>query len=134
MKSVFLLSFIFLMTLTLPGFSNDPPQEKLQQLSQNGVSLQDNTKHYTDHQYYLLSSFNFDAYRNYATKRVVRIEDGPVIELSSLQEMLQNGKSISDDLLQKKSNEVNDANLKRVITLINIGFRYGPIKHTETGF
>lgn len=116
-------------------FANGTPREKLQQLTDNGVSIMDNTITYTDHQYYLLSSFDFNPYRNFLTKRIVKIEDGPVIELSSISEMQQADKDMPAEISDKKRNEVIPATpLKSVITLINIGFRYGPKKNTETGF
>ncbi len=105
-----------------------------QQLATNGVSLSDDTKPYTEHQYYLLTSFDFNPYRNFTSRRLVKIEDGPLIELFSISEMVQQGKIIPAKILEDKKDEVVSKDLKPVITLINIGFKYEPAKNTETGY
>lgn len=126
---------ILLLSVSTQISARITPKEKLHQLSENGISLIDNSKIYTDYQYYLLSSFDFNSYRNYSTQRTVQIEDGPLMELSSITEMQQSGKEISADFIEKKKNETAiSSHLKSIITLINIGFRYAPKKNTETGF
>jgi hypothetical protein len=133
MKS-FYLTVILLLLIFTQVFAKITPKEKQQQLSENGISIIDDTKIYTDHQYYLLSTFDFNGYRNYSTKRLVQIEDGPIVELSSITEMQQSGRIIPAATAENKKNEISDSHLKTVITLVNIGFRYGPKKNTETGF
>lgn len=134
MKS-FYLFVLLLLSVSAQMLGSSTPREKQQQLSDNGVSITDDSKTYTDHQYYLLSSFDFNPYRNFTTKRTVQIEDGPMIELNSVTEMLQAGKNIPAEITERKRNEIIPATpVKSVITLINIGFRYGPKKNTETGF
>ena len=125
-----LLSFCFFTV----AFGKRVSDEKLLRLKENGITLVDNTKIYTDHQYYLLSSFDFSSYRNYSTKRTVQIENGPLIELSSLTEMQNINKSIPSELLEKKKEEKVNPNLKQIITLVNIGFLQPPVLNTETGY
>ena len=130
-------SYHLLIILILSIFTNSfgaTPKEKIQQLEGNGVLIIDNIKIYNDYQYYLLSSFDFNAYRNYETRRLLQIEDGPIVELYSITEMQQSGKEIPAKISEDKKNEVLTTHLKSVITLVNIGFRYGPKKNTETGF
>jgi len=134
MKLFYLVSLYCLMAFSLPLFGDETTKEKLQQLSKNGINLTDYSQVYTEHQYYLLSSFNFDNYRNYNSRRQVQIQDGPLILLYSLKELKEAGINIPDILIQKKSNEASVINENKVITLVNIGFRYEPAKHTETGF
>jgi hypothetical protein len=125
-----LLSF----TLLTIVYGKINPRDKQQQLSENGITLIDNTKSYSDHQYYLLSSFDFNSYRNFETKRIVQIENGPLIELFSLREMQNINKNISSELIEKKKEEKTDSTLKKIITLINIGFLQPPALNTETGY
>ena len=125
-----LLSFTFITVVS----GKIVPGDKQEKLSENGIALIDNTKSYTDHQYYLLSSFDFNSYRNYESKRIVQIENGPLIELSSLTEMQNLNKAISSELLEKKKEEKITPTLKKIITLINIGFLQPPVLNTETGY
>ncbi|HRH57943.1 MAG TPA: hypothetical protein PLS10_09835 [Chitinophagales bacterium] len=125
-----LLSFTFITVVS----GKIVPEDKQEKLSENGIALIDNTKSYTDHQYYLLSSFDFNSYRNYESKRIVQIENGPLIELSSLTEMQNLNKPISSELLEKKKEEKITPTLKKIITLINIGFLQPPVLNTETGY
>jgi hypothetical protein len=125
-----LLSFTFITVVS----GKIVPGDKQEKLSENGIALIDNTKSYTDHQYYLLSSFDFNSYRNYESKRIVQIENGPLIELSSLTEMQNLNKPISSELLEKKKEEKIAPTLKKIITLINIGFLQPPVLNTETGY
>ncbi|MFN8296436.1 MAG: hypothetical protein U0T69_09590 [Chitinophagales bacterium] len=125
-----LLSFTFITVVS----GEIVPGDKQQQLTDNGITLLNNTKSYTDYQYYLLSSFDFNSYRNYESKRIVQIENGPLIELSSLTEMQNLNKPISPELLEKKKEEKTDPTLKKIITLINIGFLQPPVLNTERGY
>ena len=125
-----LLSFTFITVVS----GKIVPGDKQEKLSENGIALIDNTKSYTDHQYYLLSSFDFNSYRNYESKRIVQIENGPLIELSSLTEMQNLNKPISSELLEKKKKKKIAPTLKKIITLINIGFLQPPVLNTETGY
>jgi len=115
-------------------FGNDASENTKRRLLKNGVVLMNTEKNYTDHQYYLLQSFDFTPYRNYTTNRTIQIEDGPIIQLLSLTEMQRQGNDIPSEIIQNKKDEVIDSRLKPIITLVNIGFRYGPILNTETGF
>lgn len=125
---------MLLLSISIQVSGKITPKEIAQQLSENGISLADKAAIYTDYQYYLLSSFNFNNYRNYTTQRLVQIEDGPLVELSSIVDMQQLGKIITSEIIENKKNEIIATNLKGIITLVNIGFRYGPKKHTETGY
>jgi hypothetical protein len=110
------------------------PESTKQKLIKNGVKIINEENTYTEHQYYLLQSFDFMSYRNYTTRRIVQIEDGPLVELYSLTEIQQQGQQIPNEYLLNKKDEIINPNLQKIITLINIGFRYGPILNTETGF
>ncbi len=57
MKSFYLL-IIILLSISSQIFGKNTPEEKQVQLLENGVTLSDNTKTYTEHQYYLLSTFD----------------------------------------------------------------------------
>lgn len=133
MKSFF-ISVVLLLAISIEVSGETTPKEASQQLSENGISLKDKSIIYTDYQYSLLYSFDFNSYRNYSTKRWVQIEDGPLIELSSIIDMQKLGKTISTEIIENKKAEIRETNLKVIITLVNIGFRYGPKKNTETGF
>lgn len=132
MKLIYILAFL-LVSFNVSGTDNNS-SEILKKIKENGILLKDETITYTDHQYYLLSSFDFTPYRNYSTKRLILIEDGPMIEILSLSEMQKIGKDIPSEYIELKKNEVEESNLKGIITKINIGFRFGPKKNTETGF
>jgi len=129
-----LLLLLGLLLFSMQSFSNILPENTKQNLIKNGVRIINEEKTYTDHQYFLLQSFDFTAFRNYTTKRTVQIEDGPLIELYSLTEIQQQGVQIPQEFLENKKDEIIDTNLQKVITLINIGFKYGPKLNTETGF
>ena len=133
MKLHYNFSVLFL-TISIFVFGKETSDINKQKLSANGITLTNPETTYTDYQYYLLENFDFTAYRNYSSNRLVQIEDGPIIQLSSLLEMQQLGKTIPSRFLEDKKDEIVSANLKSIITLVNIGFRYGPKKHTETGF
>lgn len=129
MRSIYLLILVNLLHFNyIFGEANQ------QKLAENGVAIIDKSVSYTEHQYYLLSSFDFDSYRNFSSKRTVQIEDGPLVELLSLSDMQLAGKQIPAELVEQKKGEISSDHLKKVITLINIGFKYPPIKNTETGF
>lgn len=129
MKLIYLFILISLLSINATlAFSTQ------QDVIENGVNIVDKSITYSDHQYYLLASYNFDSYRNYTTKRMVQIEDGPIIELLSITDMQLNGKQISDEIINQKRGETSSAQLKKIITLINIGFKYPAPKNTETGF
>ncbi|HUM50580.1 MAG TPA: hypothetical protein PK431_02155 [Chitinophagales bacterium] len=131
------LHYKLLVSLLITSFfvyGNETSDFYKQKLSENGITLNNSENSYSDYQYYLLESFDFTAYRNYNSIRLIQIEDGPIIQLSSLLEMQQLGKTIPTKFLEDKKDEVVSSNLKSIITLVNIGFRYGPKKHTETGF
>lgn len=133
MRKFYILILLSFTLLTIV-YGKINPRDKQQQLSENGITLIDNTKSYSDHQYYLLSSFDFNSYRNFETKRIVQIENGPLIELFSLREMQNINKNISSELIEKKKEEKTDSTLKKIITLINIGFLQPPALNTETGY
>lgn len=106
-----------------------------QRMQANGVQFTENANaHYTTYQLSLIETYNFDVYRNYSTTRIIQIEDGPKLELESLVYMQSIGRAVDNQLLLEKSNRVDDNLPHSVITLINIGFKYSPPKHTETGF
>lgn len=130
----YLLSVVICLTTCMFIYGNETAEYYKQRLAANGITLTDADKTYTNYQYSLLESFDFNAYRNYNTVRLVQIEDGPLIQLASLIQMQQLGKTVPASMLENKKDEVVSTNLKSVITLVNIGFRYGPKKHTETGF
>lgn len=129
-----LLMFYGMLLFSLYSSGTTLPETTQQKLIKNGVKITNEEKNYTEHQYYLLQSFDFTSYRNYTTRRIVQIEDGPLVELYSLTEMLQQGHQISNDYLLSKKDELINPNLLKIVTLINIGFRYGPKLNTESGF
>lgn len=129
-----LLSVVILLTTFVLVYGNETNDTNKQKLTKNGISIVESDKTYTDYQYDLLANFDFNSYRNYTTTRLVQIEDGPIIQLSSLVEIQKIGKPIPTELLENKKGEAISSNLKSIITLVNIGFRYGPKKNTETGF
>jgi len=123
-----------MLLFSFQSYGKTLPESTKQKLIKNGVKIIDEEKNFTEHQYYLLQSFDFSSYRNYTTRRIVQIEDGPLVELYSLIEIQQQGQQIPDEYLVSKKDEIINPNLQKIITLINIGFRYGPKLNTETGF
>jgi len=123
-----------MLLFSFQSYGKTLPESTKQKLIKNGVKIIDEEKKFTEHQYYLLQSFDFSSYRNYTTRRIVQIEDGPLVELYSLIEIQQQGQQIPDEYLVSKKDEIINPNLQKIITLINIGFRYGPKLNTETGF
>ena len=116
------------------SFGKEEENTHTQKLKGNGIELIDNNTIYSDYQYYLLETHNFLKYRNYTTRRVVQIEDGPKLLLYSLKEMMAAGNTIPPEVIEQKKEEVVTSGLIPVITLINIGFKYLPKKDTETGY
>lgn len=129
----FRLLLLLILSLNQASFATD--DSHIQRMQTNGVSFADKTAIvYTDYQLSLLESFNFDVYRNYDSQRIVQIEDGPKIVLESLLDMQNRGKQIPETLLKEKQDR-NDSDFQhQIITLINIGFKYAPHYHTESGF
>jgi hypothetical protein len=132
MKSYYFSIILFLLNLTVKAAHiSDDIKSKL---DNNGVSILDVNQEFSEHQYLLLETFDFNPYRNLYSERIVQIADGPRLKLKSLQEMLNAGKQIPSQLIENKKDEITDKNLKAIITLINIGFRISPAKNTETGY
>lgn len=101
---------------------------------ENGLIILENDLNFTEHQLNLIYSYNFDPYRDYSSERIIQIEGGPKIQLSSLLEMQFIGKNIPEELLNNKKEVQDQSGLKPIITLVNIGFNYLPPKNTETGY
>jgi hypothetical protein len=132
MKSYYFAIILFLLNTTAKAASN--PDDIKSKLTNNGVSILDASQEYTEYQYLLLETFDFNPYRNLNSDRIVQIAEGPRLQLKSLKEMLNAGKQIPSEFIENKKDEITDKNLKAIITLINIGFRISPAKNTETGF
>jgi hypothetical protein len=84
-----------------------------------------------DYKQYAILHYNFDAYRNYSTQRKIQLQNGPVILLSSISEILKHGNNIDKDLIEAKRNEAIDTNLHEIVTLVDIGLQYQPKQHNE---
>lgn len=133
MKALYMTIVLFLI-FNMLSFSSDTYEFNKQKLKENGVTITEKVFNFTDHQFYLLETYDFTPFRNLNSNRIVQIEDGPLIQLFSLNEMIKSGKTISSEILENKKEEIHSDHLKKVITLINIGFKYGPVYNTETGF
>ena len=70
-------------------------------------------------------AYDFSMYRNEKTLREVQIKDGPPAKLMSLDEVQKLGMVVDGSILDlKRGEDLSNSNLRPLITLIDIGFRY----------
>ena len=70
-------------------------------------------------------SYDFAMHRNEKSLRDVQIKDGPPVKLMSLDEVQKLGIAVDGSILDlKRGEDLNNANLRPLITLIDIGFKY----------
>ena len=69
-----------------------------------------------------IMNFDFTSYRLYIGNQKVQIENGPVIEIYSLEKMISNGKTFSDELIFSKKNANYSTVTHAIIPKVNVGF------------
>jgi hypothetical protein len=70
-------------------------------------------------------AYDFAMHRNEKSLREVQIKDGPPVKLMSLNEVQKLGMVVDGSILDlKRGEDLNNANLRPLITLIDIGFKY----------
>jgi hypothetical protein len=69
-----------------------------------------------------IMNFDFTSYRLYKGNQKVQIENGPVIEIYSLEKMMSIGKTFSDELIFSKKNIDYSTVSHAVIPKVNVGF------------
>ena len=70
-------------------------------------------------------AYDFSMHRNEKSLREVQIKDGPPIKLMPLNEVQKLGMAVDGSLLDlKRGEDLNNSNLRPLITLIDIGFKY----------
>ena len=73
----------------------------------------------------LLLQYNLNAYRKYNTRLQVQLERGPLIELWSIDEMLQHGLPVEREIIAHKKDELPTEQPKHDLILkLNIGMGY----------
>lgn len=69
-----------------------------------------------------IMNFDFTSYRLYKGNQKVQIENGPVIEIYSLEKMMSIGKTFSDELIFSKKNADYSTVSHAIIPKVNVGF------------
>jgi hypothetical protein len=69
-----------------------------------------------------IMNFDFTSYRLYSGNQKVQIENGPVIEIYSLEKMISNGKTFSEELIFSKKNADYSNVTHAIIPKVNVGF------------
>lgn len=84
--------------------TNQQSEHKL--LSKNGICDESihNIISFSNDDLNRILTFDFSVYRNYSTTQKVQIENGPLIELMSIQSMIQKGFAFDDYYLLEKKN------------------------------
>lgn len=126
MNRIFLLSiligFLHLQTWSQSADSNNTYAKQL--LAKGVVLLSVNTQISENDKFLLLHS-NLNAYRKYKTRLKVQLERGPLIELWSIEEMLQHGLPVETEIIAHKKDELPTEQPKHELILkLNIGMGY----------
>lgn len=117
-----LICFLHLQALPQSVFTNETYEKQL--LAKGIILLQVNSEISANDQALLLN-YNFNAYRNYKTRIKVELEKGTLIELWSINEMLQQGLKVETEFIERKKNELPEVKaMHELILKLNIGMGY----------
>lgn len=117
-----LICFLHLQALPQSVFTNETYEKQL--LAKGIILLHVNTEISMNDQALLLN-FNFNSFRNYKTRIKVELEKGTLIELWSINEMLQQGLKVETEFIERKKDELPEAKAKHELILkLNIGMGY----------
>lgn len=78
-----------------------------------------------------ISDFDFNPYRNEKTEKGVQLENGPYLLLRSLNWMIAHDLFVSEEILQRKSGEIIDTNLRPSVVWLQIGIGLIPASNGE---
>ena len=117
-----LICFLHLQALPQSVFTNETYEKQL--LAKGIILLQVNSEISANDQALLLN-YNLNAYRNYKTRIKVELEKGTLIELWSINEMLQQGLKVETEFIERKKNELPEVKaMHELILKLNIGMGY----------
>ncbi len=91
-------------------------------LSSNGIKNESFLNSIQDEDLNRLISFDFSPFRNYYTNQKVQIENGPVIELFSIEEMLQKNFQFDIAYLENKKGVDFSSITHQLVPIVNIGY------------
>jgi len=79
-----------------------------------------------------IAKFNFDSYRAYNTRQRVKLINGPIVELQSIQERLAEGKTIDQAIIDKKKDIASVTYKYEVMPKVDVKIGYkAPVKERE---
>ena len=100
-------------------------------LATNGIFEQSIFNSISDEDYNRLLKFDFSPYRNYNTTQKVQIENGPLLELFSVEKMIQDG-FVYDEMYVKSKKEVDNSHVThQILPVVNIRFGYKSIENSS---
>lgn len=91
-------------------------------LNKSGISEISCDRSLQDDEYEMILNFDFSQYREYNKKRKVQILNGPLLELSSLQEQQQQGILIDANVLEAKR-KAAEYTTHEIIPQVDVGIR-----------
>jgi hypothetical protein len=69
-----------------------------------------------------LLNYDFSSYRKYNQPQKIQIENGPIIELLSIQEMISNGTTFNSEYVLSKKDIDYSTISHEIIPIVNVGF------------
>lgn len=110
---------------------NISPISEKSPLTSNGIFDQSIFNSISNEDYNRLLKFDFSPYRNYNTTQKIQIENGPLLELYSVEKMIQAG-FIYDREYTKSKKEVDNSNVTHpILPYVNIGFGFKSIEKSS---
>ena len=98
-------------------------QSKKELLFQKGINIDLSEEELNLENFQKLMNFDFSQYRNENSSRLIKILNGPKMELISFFDLAKQKISLSENLAENKKNEeVENKNLVGLITLVDIGY------------
>ena len=123
MKNLILFSFLILAGSVFSQKSNVSRQVLI--LKQKGILIEERALEPLSKQdFELISSYNFDKYRNEKSDRIILIENGPEIILKSFDYCKKQNIEINEEISSVKKGEDISIKTSKIRTKLNIGLSY----------
>jgi len=106
----------------LPVITNESKTLKVSDLELNGINSSAINSVILHEDLIKLRNFDFSVYRLFDNSQKIQIQDGPMIELYSIEKMIVLGQVFSTDFINSKNGVDNSSVTHDIIPLVNIGF------------
>lgn len=105
-------------------------QEAERKLNEAGIKIKSESILNEENKALLLIN-NYDEYREYESRAIVKIKRGPELELFSIKEMQDKGKEYNQDFIKAKQDISKNKYPAKAIPLVDIGYNLTEVKQPK---